>query len=613
MSVEQLVYIAFLIGLLSAASLPLGALTTLIWRPGDRAIAWLMAFGAGALLSAVTIDLFAPAIHNGYFLASAVGAIIGSLFYLFLNHQLNEKGGFLRKTATTIQYFRNRHKKRRQRLQNSLDNLPFFKELPDHEQELFLEELQSEYYSENDILYHHSDNKDAFYIIEHGEVKLRDPDLGLKTFRELSHGEAFGRMAFFTSLRNATLAQAATDLMVWKLDRQTFNTILSKTDTLPEILVNYVQHDAELRNYLLNRHRMSEAQADSHLQAICDSILQNRCLPEPESMQIDIDQAWNRLMHSRRFELFEHCDASLKELIADKLEFRTLYAGQTIFSNRSKADSLYLLESGEVELIDPNLQRFGFEILKPGDFFGTKAFVVGGMHSSSAIAKTDIQFWVLNKSDFLYLLGHLDPLYTHLKNYLKTSDIKQYLVQEQKLPESKAQDWLKRSLTRLLPGQLPSLEALSHSFRQHKAAYLAIWLGIMLDGIPESLMIGAHMTDGHMISMSLIAGLFLSNYPEALSSSASMREQGISFNKVFSAWFFLMVMTGIGAALGSLLLNGANVISFAVISGMAAGAMLTVIAETMLPEAYLKGGSIIGFVTLIGFLSAVLFKALDQG
>jgi zinc transporter ZupT len=140
---------------------------------------------------------------------------------------------------------------------------------------------------------------------------------------------------------------------------------------------------------------------------------------------------------------------------------------------------------------------------------------------------------------------------------------------------------------------------------------MAIWLGILLDGIPESLMIGSHMTEGHMISMSLVAGLFLSNYPEALSSSASMREQGIPFRQVLLAWVFLMVMTGIGAAIGNIVLDGASASTFALIGGIAGGAMLTVIAETMLPEAYVKGGSVIGFITLIGFLTAIMFKAFD--
>jgi zinc transporter ZupT len=72
-----------------------------------------------------------------------------------------------------------------------------------------------------------------------------------------------------------------------------------------------------------------------------------------------------------------------------------------------------------------------------------------------------------------------------------------------------------------------------------------------------------------------------------------------------------MVITGIGAALGNLFFVGAKPFAFALVEGVAAGAMLTMIAQTMLPEAYMRGGSIIGISTLLGFLTAIFFKTLE--
>jgi len=72
-----------------------------------------------------------------------------------------------------------------------------------------------------------------------------------------------------------------------------------------------------------------------------------------------------------------------------------------------------------------------------------------------------------------------------------------------------------------------------------------------------------------------------------------------------------MVITGIGAYFGNLFFQDAPQFLFALIQGIAAGAMLTMIAETMLPEAYFKGGAITGFSTLLGFLSAIFFKTLE--
>ena len=149
------------------------------------------------------------------------------------------------------------------------------------------------------------------------------------------------------------------------------------------------------------------------------------------------------------------------------------------------------------------------------------------------------------------------------------------------------------------------------SIKEHKAAPLAIWLGIFLDGLPESLVIGPSLIHSH-VSLSLLAGLFLSNYPEALSSSVAMRQQGFAFKRILLIWTSLVVITGIGSALGNIFFAGASPVLFSLVEGIAAGSMLTMIAQTMLPEAYFRGGAIIGFATLLGFLAVIFFKTLEH-
>ncbi|HSO63870.1 MAG TPA: ZIP family zinc transporter, partial [Ornithinibacter sp.] len=80
---------------------------------------------------------------------------------------------------------------------------------------------------------------------------------------------------------------------------------------------------------------------------------------------------------------------------------------------------------------------------------------------------------------------------------------------------------------------------------------------------------------------------------------------GMRRARILAMWTSLMVITGLGAAFGALLLNGASGSVFALIEGIAAGAMLTMIAETMLPEAYHKGAGVVGLSTLGGFLAAI--------
>jgi len=609
---DSLVVFALLMGLLSALSLPLGALTTLVWTPSERATAWLMAFGAGALLSAVTIDLFAPSIQSGHFFDIALGAIVGSLFYLTLNHQLNKQGGFLRKTATMIQYFRNQHKRQQQNLQYSFNRLTIFNELSLDDQNLLFQNLGVKEFKANSIIFHSGDVLNEFYFIQKGCVNLREPCYGLKTSSELSEHDAFGHFAFFSSMPAAIVAQARDDVTVWVLKRSDINKLISLSPSLSQVLLEYLSRAKELEGYLHKYHHMTDIQADYQIQFVKQLLNDEGRLPYNRETRDVYEAALKCLQSSRRFELLDDCKKGLYPIIASKLKLRSARAGETLFAHKSEADRLYLLESGRIELIDSKKHSMQHEVLSSGDFFGGMAFVVGGEHVSTAVAVDDVSFWVLEKSDFQYLLNQISPLYEKLEVYLKDNRIHQYLIQEQKLSDTKAQIWVKQSIKKLIPGDLPSLTNVNTQIYQHKAAYFAIWLGIFLDGIPESLMIGSHLSDGHMISISLIAAIFISNYPEALSSSASMKEQGIPFKKILFAWTSLMILTGIGAALGSVILTGASPATFALISGMAAGAMLTVIAETMLPEAYAKGGSVIGFVTLIGFLSAILFKVFDS-
>lgn len=123
-------------------------------------------------------------------------------------------------------------------------------------------------------------------------------------------------------------------------------------------------------------------------------------------------------------------------------------------------------------------------------------------------------------------------------------------------------------------------------------------------------MIGASLLDAK-ISASLIAGLFLSNFPEALSSSVGMREQQYPVARILAMWTSLMLLTGVGAWLGNVLFVGISHGVFAFVEGIAAGAMLTMIAQTMLPEAYQRGGIVTGIATLLGFLAAIFFKTFD--
>ena len=116
--------------------------------------------------------------------------------------------------------------------------------------------------------------------------------------------------------------------------------------------------------------------------------------------------------------------------------------------------------------------------------------------------------------------------------------------------------------------------------------------------------------DGTSISVALVGGLFLANFPESMSSAVVMKKQGGRSSLIIGMWISLMIMTAVGAAMGNVFIADAPLHLRSVLEGMAAGAMLAMIAQTMLPEAFDHGGWLTGLMTVIGFLAAIWMGTL---
>lgn len=138
----------------------------------------------------------------------------------------------------------------------------------------------------------------------------------------------------------------------------------------------------------------------------------------------------------------------------------------------------------------------------------------------------------------------------------------------------------------------------------------AIAIGALLDGVPESVVLGLGLLNGSGVSTAFIAAVFLSNLPEGLSSAAGMKEAGRSARYVFGVWSGIALASGIAAALGYLALGSASPQTIAVITSIAAGAILTMVADTMIPEAFERTHIATGLITTVGFLTAFTISRL---
>lgn len=424
---------AFFYGALAAISLPLGAAIGIWLRPSVRLTAAVMAFGAGALLAAMSFELVLPALEKGEFTLLAVGFLGGCIAFVWLNHLLNVRGGFLRKAATLGQYARKRKQREVEETLRELSQVEIFRCLPPEEIYAIVPFVHHVSHHAGDIIFDQGDQGDALYIVEEGKVAIMRTDAGrTTTLAHLGTGKAFGEMALLRERTRMASAVVVEPAELWKITRDDFDRLINRSPALREAL--------------------------DHL-----------------------------------------------------IEVRT-----------ARTEAMITAEEWQIRALD-TLDR---EALLPSNL--------------------DIQG----------------------------------VIQEA---------------------------------RNRGAAGFAIWLGSLLDGVGESVVIGAS-TLGAAVSLPLIGGVFVANLPESMASAATLRRQKMPTSVVIGLWTSLVLVSGICAALGGLFLARASPGTFAVVEGMAAGAILAMIAQTMLPEAFEGGGGpAVAIMTTAGFLFALFIGVVTGG
>ncbi len=133
----------------------------------------------------------------------------------------------------------------------------------------------------------------------------------------------------------------------------------------------------------------------------------------------------------------------------------------------------------------------------------------------------------------------------------------------------------------------------------------AIAIGALLDGIPESVVLGVSLIGGGGVGTAVLAAIFISNVPEGLSSAAGMKRAGRSARYVFGVWGGIALISGLAALIGYVALDGVSPAVLAVSTAVAAGAILAMLADTMIPEAFEQAHVLTGLITALGFLTAL--------
>lgn len=420
---------ALILGAVAAVSLPLGSAVGLALRPGPRITSALLAFGAGTLIFALSVEIVAGSVARGGFLAVGTGMVVGGLVFEVFNQILNSKGAFLRKVSVAARYLAIQKKRRDQALLSRLAHVHLLQSLP------------------------------------------------------------------------------------------------------PEDIAPLVHAAKVVR----------------------------------------------------------------------------LQPGQELFREGDAGSSLYLIDEGELEVIRGGAR---VAILTPGETVGEMAVVTGAPRTATIRALEPTRLFYIPKPAFDQLVQSAARVRDRVAELitLRTEELKERLL----VSHAEADEWQAAAQNRLRAEHARATPSeIKEAAEEQDNAVLGIWMGNLLDGIPEGIVLGASVTGVGILSWPLLAGIFLDNFPEAMSSSEMMHMAGLSKKKIIWMWMSAVVVSAACAYLGNLFFTGASEHVFGIVEGTAAGAMLVMIAETTLPEAYERGGAIVGLSTLLGFLAALAVKSFN--
>jgi ZIP family zinc transporter len=142
------------------------------------------------------------------------------------------------------------------------------------------------------------------------------------------------------------------------------------------------------------------------------------------------------------------------------------------------------------------------------------------------------------------------------------------------------------------------------SKRDPRTGGLALVLGAILDGIPESIVLGLSLLAGEGVSIAVLAAVFISNVPEGLSASEDLSAAGTKRRNILGVWAIVVVASALASSFGFGVLGQMGPHVVVLLDSFAAGAILAMLAESMIPEAYEEGGRAVGLATTFGFAIA---------
>jgi CRP-like cAMP-binding protein len=294
-------------------------------------------------------------------------------------------------------------------------------------------------------------------------------------------------------------------------------------------------------------------------------------------------------------EMLHSLSPSEVQAIIPLLKPLSVEPGTILCQEGAPGDAMFMIVNGEADILKgPQL----IAQLGPGEMFGEMALLTGEERSASVIARTPMQLYELDKADFDGMLTRSPHLASGLSRILARR-LRETTQSKAKAREKPDEQWRKEILDSVevdFPLSELQIKQLAKS-----SAPLAILIGTLMDNIPEALVIGFNAGSGNL-SGSFIMAVFISNIPEALSSSVGMQQAGTPARRILTLWAGAVLLSGLTAMLGNFLSLYANEWVLGSAQSLAGGAILAMLSSTMMPEAYELGGGSVTYSTIAGFL-----------
>ncbi|MFZ4620697.1 MAG: cyclic nucleotide-binding domain-containing protein [Bacteroidota bacterium] len=282
----------------------------------------------------------------------------------------------------------------------------------------------------------------------------------------------------------------------------------------------------------------------------------------------------------------------------------TAIAGEILFRQGDEGNALYFIDDGEIEIIaGAGNEKHVIATLGAGQSFGEMALLHSDTRTATAVAKRETHLLKIGKEQFDALM-EISP---GLRKAVEQLNSKRILQNVQNLRDTvNTEHWRKVASANIR--RLSRAEELTYMKKSVVTGNpLALFLGVMMDTIPESIIIGAGFFSLDTYSFTFLLAVFLSNLPESIGSSMNMIEAGYTRSKIFTLWFSLIAAGIVAAVIGNVFLLNAPPEVITLVEALAGGGILAMVASVMMPEAYEDGGAEVGLATIVGFLAAFYF------